>query len=363
MVAAAPSKEGYALALRLPKQGAINLMIDGTRGKGMNISRREALGIVAFATAAALARPVGAAVAAPIRIGVLKFGTVSWELDTLKQHGFDTANGVDLEIVYFAGEDATNVAMLAGAIDVIVSDWLWVSRLRSDGEDLTLAPYSTAVGAIMVKDESTIRTIPDLSGKKIGVTGGPLDKSWLLIQALARRDHNIDLTTACEIIFGAPPLISEKAMQGELDAVLNFWHFCARLEANGFRRLVGADDAAKALGASGPVSALGYVFHDKWANANVAAVKGFIKASAQAKDLLTTSDAEWLRLAPLMRAEGRELEKLRDRYREGIPRRPVAEEEADAGKLYQVLAGIGGEKLVGKAPEMAPGTFWPGLAG
>ena len=57
-------------------------------------------------------------------------------------------------------------------------------------------------------------------------------------------------------------------MQGEFDAVLNFWHFCARLEANGFRRLIGADDAAKALGASGPVSALGYVFHDKWANEN-----------------------------------------------------------------------------------------------
>jgi NitT/TauT family transport system substrate-binding protein len=39
----------------------------------------------------------------------------------------------------------------------------------------------------------------------------------------------------------------------------------------------------------------------------------------------------------------------------------VAEEEADAGKLYRVLAEIGGEKLVGSAPEMAPGTFWRGL--
>src|SRR5690606_38979653 len=109
---------------------------------------------------------------------------------------------------------------------------------------------------------------------------------------------------------------------------LNFWHFCARLEANGFRRLEGADDAARALGASGPVSALGYVFHDKWANANVDAVEGFIRASAQAKELLATSDAEWQRLAPIMRAQGKELETLRDRYREGIPQRPAAQEEA-----------------------------------
>ncbi|MER8387758.1 ABC transporter substrate-binding protein [Mesorhizobium sp. M0166] len=327
----------------------------------MMISRRMMLRLAAVGAILA-SKPFAVFAAAKVRIGVLKFGTVSWELDTLKRHKLDEANRIDLEIVYFAGEDATNVALLAGAIDIIVTDWLWVSRQRSEGGDLTLAPYSTAVGAIMVKEESPIRTLADLKEKKIGVAGGPLDKSWLLVQALARRDHGLDLPTACDVVFGAPPLISEKAMQGELDAVLNFWHFCARLEANGFRRLIGADDATKALGASGPVSALGYVFHDQWANDNPDAARGFVKASMQAKDLLGRSDDEWLRLAPLIRAEGKELEKLRDRYRQGIPRRPVAEEAVDAGKLYHVLAAIGGEKLVGRAPEMAPGTFWAELA-
>lgn len=327
----------------------------------MTISRRNLFRLAALA-ALSTTLPNGRAIAAAkVRIGVLKFGTVSWELDTIKHHQFDTANGIDLDVAYFAGEDATNVALQAGATDVIVSDWLWVSRQRSEGGDLTLAPYSTAVGAIMVKQEAPIHAIADLKGKKLGVAGGPLDKSWLLIQAVAKRDHKIDLAEESEILFGAPPLMSEKAVQGELDAVLNFWHFCARLEANGFRRLVSANDAAKALGASGPVSALGYVFHDAWAGANPQGAIGLVRASAQAKELLARSDEEWLRIAPVVRAEGKELEKLRDRYREGIPRRPVADEEADAGKLYHVLAQIGGEKLVGSAPEMAPGTFWPGL--
>lgn len=328
----------------------------------MNTSRRDVI-LLASATALAAALPVGRARAAQkVRIGVLKFGTVSWELDTLKHHGFDAANGLDLEVIYFAGEDASNVALQAGAIDVIVSDWLWVSRLRSEGEDLTLAPYSTAVGALMVRQDSSVRTVADLHANKIGVAGGPLDKSWLLIQALARRDHGVDLASGNEIVFGAPPLLQEKALQGELDAVLNFWHFCARLEANGFRRLLGAQDAATGLGASGPVSALGYVFHEKWADDNLDAAKGLVKASAEAKALLARSDAEWLRLAPIVRAKGDELEKLRDRYREGIPRRSAADEAEDARKLYRVLAEIGGEKLVGRAPEMAPGTFWRGLA-
>jgi NitT/TauT family transport system substrate-binding protein len=327
----------------------------------MPVSRRNFLRFAALAAPIALLPARGIA-AARVRIGVLKFGTVSWELDTLKHHRLDAANGIDLDVATFAGEDATNVALLAGEIDVIVSDWLWVSRQRSEGGDLTLVPYSTAVGAIMVGQNSPVRTLADLTGKKIGVAGGPLDKSWLLIQALGRRDHGIDLAARNDIVFGAPPLLQEKAMSGELDAVLNFWHFCARLEVDGFRRVIGAEDAARALGASGPVSALGYVFHDKWAEENPDAAAGFVKAATQAKQLLASSDAEWLRLAPVVRAEGRQLDKLRDRYREGIPRRPVAEDEADAGKLYRVLAELGGSKLVGDAQEMAPGTFWAGPA-
>src|SRR6478735_1758431 len=113
------------------------------------ISRRETLRLAAIGTAAILEfRPVIAFATAKVRIGVLKFGTVNWALATMKQHKFDAANGVDVEIVYFAGEEATNVAILAGAIDMIVTDWLWVSRQRSQGGDVTLAPYSTAMGAI-----------------------------------------------------------------------------------------------------------------------------------------------------------------------------------------------------------------------
>jgi NitT/TauT family transport system substrate-binding protein len=324
----------------------------------MEISRRDVLRLVLGAGGALAAIPAAAQAKPKIRVGILKFGTVSWELETIRHHGFDTANGIDLDIVYFAGEEASNVAFLAGDIDIIVTDWLWVSRLRSEGGDVTLVPYSTAVGAIMVPKDSPVRSAGDLVGKTLGVAGGPLDKSWLLIRAMTERDDGIDLLKQSRVVYGAPPLLQEKAIEKEFDAVLNFWHFCARLEAKGFRRLLGAADAAKALGATGPVSALGYVFHEKWAKQNTPAVAGFVRASAAAKDVLAKSDEEWQALAPVMRAEGRELVKLRDRYREGIPVRPAAEDAADAARLYRVLAEIGGTKLVGQASEMAPGTFW-----
>ncbi len=293
-----------------------------------------------------------------IRVGVLKFGTVNWELDTIKHHKLDEKHGVSVDVRFFAGEDATNVAMMAGDVDIIVSDWLWVSRQRSSGEDLTFVPYSSSVGALMVRDGSPLKDLADLKGKKIGVAGGPLDKSWLLMQGLAKQQLSIDLAAQNEIIYGAPPLLAEKAQQDELDAVLNFWNFCARLEANGFHRLISTSDAAKALGASGTASAIGYIFHEKWAKAHPQAIAGFISASRDAKALLASSDEDWQRLAPVIKAEGRELEVLRDRYREGIPKATAEEEEADAAKLYAVLAELGGSRLVGPARTLAPGTFW-----
>lgn len=300
---------------------------------------------------------------ATLKVGVLKFGTVSWELESMKHGGFDTANGIAVEIVHYASSDATRIALQGGEVDVIVADWLWVSRQRASGQELTFVPYSSSLGAIMVAPDSNIKSLSDLKGKKIGVAGGPLDKSWLLLQGMAQQEHGFDLHDENKIAYGAPPLLAEKTRQGELDAMLNYWHYSARLEADGFERLVNVEDAAKALGSKGPVSAVGYVFFDEWASTNATTAKGFVKASKDTKALLKEFDEEWTRLAGsgAIKDKGAALITLRDRFREGIPHRPLADEIDDAVTLYKVLAELGGTKLVGNSPELAEGTYWPAL--
>ena len=303
--------------------------------------------------------PVSACCAAEtVKVAVQKTGTFAWELAVIRAHQLDKQADIAIDAVELASPEAGKIALRAGNADIMVSDWLWVSRERTLGAKLTFYPYSSALGAVMVPATSSIKTLADLKGRKLAVAGGPLDKSWLLLQATLKRD-GVELKSEATITYGAPPLLAAKLADGEMDAGLNYWNFCAALEAKGFRRLTGIEDLLAPFGAKGRTAMIGYVFDEDWATKHRDLVARFLSVTAKAKEILASSDAEWQTIAPLTGAQDdATLRAYRDRYREGIPRRPVAEEEADARILYGVLASIGGRDLVGPSPELSPGTYY-----
>jgi NitT/TauT family transport system substrate-binding protein len=293
-----------------------------------------------------------------VRVTAQKTGTFAWELDVIRAHRLDKQRDLSIETTELASPEAGKIALRGGAADIILSDWLWVSRERSLGAKLVFYPYSSALGAVMVKPSSPIRTLADLRGKKLAVAGGPIDKSWLLLQAALKQD-GIDLKATATLAYGAPALLAEKTLLGEMDATLNYWNICADLEAKGLRRVADVVDVLPKLGVAGRPAMIGYVFDEGWARSHAQALTRFLAAAHEAKEILATSDAEWEPIATLIGVRDRQvLAVYRDRYREGIPRRPIAEEEADARVLYRILAQQGGAELVGPATELAPGTFF-----
>src|SRR6478609_4588904 len=298
-----------------------------------------------------------------LRVAVQKTGTFAWELAVIRAHGLDKQANLSVEVLELASPEAGKIALRAGNADIVVTDWLWVSRERGLGAKLTFYPYSSALGAVMVPAASPIQTLADLKGRKLAVAGGPIDKNWLLLLAWLKQS-GIDLKSEAEIAYGAPPLLAAKTLSGEMDATLNYWNFCAALEAKGFRRVAGIEDLLPKLGARGRIALIGYVFDEEWGSANRDAVTRFIAMTREAKEILATSDAEWEKIAPLTGAPNvATLRVYRDRYREGIPRRPIADEEADARVLYRVLATIGGVDMVGPTRELDPGTFYRAIPG
>ena len=125
-----------------------------------------------------------------IRIAVQKTGTFAWELAVIRAHGLDRKANLAIQVNELASPEAGKIALRGGSVDIIVSDWLWVSRERGLGAKLTFYPYSSALGAVMVPNVSSIRTLTDLKGRKLAVAGGPIDKNWLLLRASMKQDES-----------------------------------------------------------------------------------------------------------------------------------------------------------------------------
>ena len=315
--------------------------------------------IFAYAAAASFAvtAVAGAQETPSIRAAMLQIGTVNWELETIKNRGLDEKHGFDLEVLEMADNGATRVALAGGEADMVVADWLWVATQRAAGKDYVFVPYSTAVGGLMVPEGSDAQTLEDLRGGKIGIAGGPVDKSWLILRAYTQQEYGFDIADETEQVFGAPPLIMKAGMSGETDGAINYWHFLAKMEAGGMRELISVAEASEALGLDPASPLLGYVMSGSFAEENPEVVAGLVAASREAKEILSTDDGAWEDLRPMMNAgNDAEFEALKAGWIAGIPAEGDVNVE-DMAKVFDLMAELGGSELVGDAESLPDGVF------
>nr|WP_052260133.1 ABC transporter substrate-binding protein [Ponticoccus alexandrii] len=311
----------------------------------------------AVALAATLALPAAAQDLPVVRAATLKIGTVNWELETIVRNGLDEKHGFTLEMQPYADNGATRVAVEGGEADMAVADWIWVARQNAGGKDYTFIPYSKAVGGLLVPEGSEAQTLQDLAGGKIGIAGGPLDKSWLILRAYAQQEYGMDLAAETEQVFGAPPLIFKSGLSGEMNGAINFWHFLAKMKAAGMKELISVDEAGKALGLNTDTPLLGYYFKQGFLNENPGLAQAFFEASREAKDMLASDDAAWEAIRPMMNANNdAQFEALKTDWIAGIPARGPVDIEG-ANKMLALMNELGGEELVGDASEIPGGLF------
>ncbi len=99
------------------------------------LSRRglmAAAGLWPLACRGAEAQPASPQAAA-LTVGLLPFGTVSWEAAVIKRRASTRRRGLSLEGVRLAGSDAARIAFQGGQVDTIVSDLLWARACGRKG--------------------------------------------------------------------------------------------------------------------------------------------------------------------------------------------------------------------------------------
>ena len=120
-------------------------------------------------------------------------------------------------------------------------------------------------------------------------------------------------------------------MQGELDASAQLLELQCQARGAGLSRAGrAAQEAAEALGATGDISAIGYVFNEEWANEHKDAMLGFVKASRAGEGAAGDVRRGMGAASPADERidDDAVFKNTVKRFREGIPNRPIAEEEA-----------------------------------
>lgn len=277
-----------------------------------------------------------------LSLSVLQYGTAHWELAHVQRRGLDRDQGFLLELRPVANLPASRLALTGASVDGAVADLLWVqSRYESDAH-LVFVPFSSRIGELVVAPDSDIVGLGDLVGKRIGVAGGPDSKGWILMQRVAA-DQGIDLAARNQIQYGAPPLLSEALKRGRLDAVVTYWHFAARLQAEGAGRSVMPLASLLAeLSLEQNLPVLGYVFRADWSAEHRDLLARFASAIRQAKAELAADPAAWDGVRALMRApDDRVYQALRNGFIAGTP---GALDDRRIASLRQLLALTGADR-------------------
>ncbi|MDV3502469.1 ABC transporter substrate-binding protein [Marinobacter sp. M-5] len=280
-----------------------------------------------------------------LSVSVLQFGTAHWELGHILHRELDQKNGYRLELKLVANLPASRLAVTSGSVNGAVADLLWTQSRFEAGTPYLYVPFSSRIGDIVVPEDSDIRSVADLAGKRIGVAGGPDSKGWILLQRVAGQ-QDISLEDSADIQFAAPPLLSQALKREQVDVIVTYWHFAARLMGEGgWRSAFGMADLLDALDMDRNLPVLGYVFPADWAADHRSLVDRFAASLHQAKTELA-DDSHWQRLRPIMGdPEARVFEALRDGFVTGTPAPQTDKRVADLHRLL-TLTGADPDNLM-----------------
>lgn len=284
-----------------------------------------------------------------IKVGVLSYGTVNWEIDTVKHHKLDHDLGINVKAVKLTTKNAAAIALQGGAVDVILTDLFWVIK---QGGKFQISPTNKLSGGIYSNSlNQSLTTIGEL-----GVAGGANDKNLLLLKAYLDTQDSPSLP---KLKFGAPPLLNEMMIQGKLDGIINFWHYNARLDAAGFVNVLSTSTMLKAVGIDNDVPLLGWVFSKDFADKHPATIKAFLQASQTAKNILLNNKQEWERLRPKMKANSQqEYESLVAHYPTTLVSSQVNDLQTSAEQIFDVVKNIQNQTLFEKSSEFPSQIFF-----
>lgn len=227
-----------------------------------------------LATLGAVGSPAHAADVV-LRVGVQPFLNDIWA--GVAANSF-AKRGLKLEFQSFTSGATMFAALQGGAIDMGVGGMTTFYVARANGQEIRWVATTGNVGnsdACMLGPKSTVKSIADLKGKKIGLFFNTVVHAPLL-EMLKANGVNADEVTLLNL---QPPAATAALLNGEIEMACIWAPFVFQIADHGGRKLFTMFETP-----SGGLSYSGYAVTRRWMDANPEAMVAFLQGLREGQE-------------------------------------------------------------------------------
>lgn len=282
-----------------------------------------------------------------IRMMLNPAGTMSFPPFVIKKFKLDEKYGFKLETINYTNANTATAAMQSKSAEMIVYEWLATARIIDGGIPVVgVAPFMTYVNTVLVPTDSSLKTLADLKGKRLGVHS-KTSYDWMIMQAAAKQKFNIDLAKEVTIQEAAAPLLRGASDQGQLDAT-QMWNSLAAdmLASNKYKTLVTIRSITEDLG----IPTVPYLFFGMRADyvkEHPENVKAFVAAYQEVYDILKTNDEVWEERGKEMKLSPEGIKRFRDQVRADLVKTFTPEMNDALEKTFNIVLKVAGPDVIG----------------
>lgn len=282
-----------------------------------------------------------------IRLLTNPAGTMSFPPFVIEKFNLDEKYGFTLESVPYTDENSIVAALQGGGADGAMIDWLLVARLRQNGIPILGAlPFLTFVNSVLVPADDPAESLADLEDYRFGVhSRAAFD--WLMIQAAAKKNHDIDMAEFVQLHEAAVPLLRGLMDQDQLDAT-QMWNSLAAgmLSSGEYKTLVTIRELSEEMG-FGAVPYLMYAFREDFMEENKQNMEALAAVYAEVVDILMTDDSVWEERGAQMDMTPEAIVAFRDQVRRDIVKSFSEEDEESFYAMFDTLKETAGVEVLG----------------
>jgi ABC-type nitrate/sulfonate/bicarbonate transport system substrate-binding protein len=162
-----------------------------------------------------------AAEARKIRLGILQTGSQDFVHDVMERRNLLQKHNIPYERVQSLNPPALHIMIAEKSVDIGYGGLTAMARARAQGKGtLVIFGIFSPVNAVIVPKDSSIKTLADLKGKRVGNFGGPGSATTSMIMAIAKRWYGLDLQRDLELITAPGPALAGLLDRGDLAAAL-----------------------------------------------------------------------------------------------------------------------------------------------